>query len=76
MTTNGVTPNVFTDWYGNNPLWLTSDGLHKVRTKALTDAILNANADGMRLDDYPIGALATKSTLGKGSEFVLSLPRA
>jgi L,D-transpeptidase YcbB len=44
--------------YGNNPLWLTSDGLHKVRTKALTDAILAANVDGMRLDDYPIGALA------------------
>src|SRR2546423_568933 len=44
--------------YGNNPLWLTSDGLHKTRTKALTDAILAANADGLRLDDYPIGALA------------------
>jgi murein L,D-transpeptidase YcbB/YkuD len=44
--------------YGNNPLWLTSDGLHKIRAKALTDAILAANADGMRLDDYPIGALA------------------
>ncbi len=44
--------------YGNNPLWLTSDGLHKTRTKALTNAILGANADGMRLDDYPIGALA------------------
>jgi murein L,D-transpeptidase YcbB/YkuD len=45
--------------YGNNPLWLTSNGLHKTRTKALTDAILGANADGMRLDDYPIGALAS-----------------
>ena len=44
--------------YGNNPLWLTRDGLHKIRTKAVTDAILAANADGMRLDDYPIGALA------------------
>jgi murein L,D-transpeptidase YcbB/YkuD len=44
--------------YGNNPLWLTSAGLHKVRTKAVTDAILAANTDGMRLDDYPIGALA------------------
>ena len=44
--------------YGNNPLWLSSDGLHKTRTKALTDAILDANADGMRMDDYPIGALA------------------
>ncbi|MEA2766387.1 MAG: L,D-transpeptidase YcbB [Gemmatimonadaceae bacterium] len=44
--------------YGNNPLWLTRDGLHNVRTKAVTDAILAANTDGMRLDDYPIGALA------------------
>ena len=44
--------------YGNNPLWLTSNGLHETRTKAITTAILAANADGMRLDDYPIGALA------------------
>ncbi len=44
--------------YGNNPLWLTSNGLHETRTKALTNAILAANADGMRLDDYPIGTLA------------------
>lgn len=44
--------------YGNNPLWLTSDGLHATRTKALTDALLAANADGMRMGDYPIGPLA------------------
>ena len=44
--------------YGNNPLWLSSDGLHKTRTKALTDALLAANADGMRMSDYPIGPLA------------------
>jgi L,D-transpeptidase YcbB len=44
--------------YGSNPLWLTGNGLHETRTKALTNAILAANADGMRLDDYPIGALA------------------
>src|SRR3982751_445493 len=44
--------------YGDNPLWLSSDGLHKTRTKALTSAILAANGDGMRMDDYPIGALA------------------
>ncbi len=44
--------------YGRNPLWLTSDGLHETRTKALTSAVLAANTDGMRLDDYPIGALA------------------
>jgi murein L,D-transpeptidase YcbB/YkuD len=44
--------------YGSNPLWLTSEGLHENRTKALTNAILAANLDGMRLDDYPVGALA------------------
>jgi L,D-transpeptidase YcbB len=44
--------------YGRNPLWLTSNGLHETRTKAITNAILAANADGMRLDDYPVGALA------------------
>ena len=44
--------------YGNNPLWLTSDGLHEKRTKALTNALLAANADGMRMEDYPIGPLA------------------
>ena len=44
--------------YGNNPLWLSSTGLHERRTKALTNAILAANTDGMRLDDYPVGALA------------------
>ena len=44
--------------YGDNPLWLSPDGLHKTRTKALTDAILAANTDGMKMDDYPIGALA------------------
>ena len=44
--------------YGQNPLWLSPDGLHKTRTKALMDAILAANADGMRMDDYPIGPLA------------------
>jgi len=44
--------------YGSNPIWLTSTGLHERRTKALTNAILAANTDGMRLDDYPVGALA------------------
>src|SRR5712675_1888182 len=44
--------------YGSNPLWLTSNGLHETRTKALTNAVLAANTDGMRLDNYPVGALA------------------
>ncbi|CAN5178466.1 L,D-transpeptidase family protein [soil metagenome] len=44
--------------YGGNPLWLTSKGLHEQRTRALTDAVFNAHADALRLDDYPIGRLA------------------
>lgn len=44
--------------YGNNPLWLTDDGLHEARTTSLTKALLNAEGEGMRMDVYPIGALA------------------
>src|SRR5688500_19551287 len=54
--------------YGNNPLWLSDDGLHEARTKALTDALLAANADGMRMADYPIGPLATAIAAVKQSE--------
>jgi len=45
--------------YGNNPLWLAPDGLHTERAFALTNALLNADTDGMRIDAYPIGELAT-----------------
>src|SRR5256714_2998359 len=44
--------------YGDNPLWLSPDGLHEPGTKRLTDAILAANTDGLKMDDYPLGALA------------------
>ncbi len=44
--------------YGSKPLWLTSKGLHEGRTRALTDAILAAHSDALRIDDYPIGRLA------------------
>lgn len=44
--------------YGGDPLWLTSRGLHAKRTKTLTNALLNAENDGMRMDVYPIGELA------------------
>ncbi len=44
--------------YGNNPLWLTDDGLHDKRTTSLTKALLDAEGEGMRMDAYPIGALA------------------
>lgn len=45
--------------YGDNPLWLAPDGLHTQRAFALTNALLNADTDGMRLDAYPIGELAS-----------------
>lgn len=44
--------------YGNNPLWLTDDGLHDNRTTSLTKALINAEGEGMRMDVYPIGELA------------------
>ena len=44
--------------YGDSPLWLAPDGLHSARAFALANAVLQAEQDGMRLDAYPIGALA------------------
>ncbi len=44
--------------YGGNALWLTSTGLHKTRPLALMNAILNAENDALRIDNYPIGELA------------------
>jgi murein L,D-transpeptidase YcbB/YkuD len=44
--------------FGETPLWLTSDGLEKDRASALTSAVLNANADALKLDEYPITELA------------------
>ena len=44
--------------FGETPLWLTKDGLEKDRAGALTDAVLNANADALKLDEYPITELA------------------
>lgn len=54
--------------YGNNPLWLTSRGLHEQRTKALTNALLDAESDGMRMDAYPIGELAQSIAAVKESD--------
>lgn len=44
--------------FGETPLWFTESGLAKDRAGALTDAILNAHADALKLDDYPIAELA------------------
>lgn len=53
--------------YGTKPLWLTAGGLHEKRTRALTDAILAAHTDAMRIDDYPIGRLAAALAAVKGT---------
>lgn len=44
--------------YGNQPLWLSPDGLHEDRAYALANSILQAEQDGMRMDAYPIGNIA------------------
>jgi murein L,D-transpeptidase YcbB/YkuD len=45
--------------YGNKPLWLAPDGLHKERAFALTNAVLAAENDGLRSNAYPIAELAS-----------------
>ena len=44
--------------YGNQPLWLSPDGLHEDRAYALANSILQAEQDGMRMDAYPVGNIA------------------
>jgi len=44
--------------FGQTPLWLVDDGLAKDRAGALTNAVLHASEDGLKIDDYPIAALA------------------
>ena len=44
--------------FGQTPLWLVKDGLENDRAGALTSAVLNANADALKLDEYPIAELA------------------
>ena len=45
--------------YGNVPLWLEPDGFHQARSKALLSAVLDANTDALRLDEYPLDELIT-----------------
>jgi murein L,D-transpeptidase YcbB/YkuD len=42
------------DQYGGYPIWLDGDGLRERRTKTLMTALLNADADALALDDYPL----------------------
>ena len=54
--------------YGGNALWLAPDGLHSDRAYALANAVLQAEQDGMRMDDYPIAAIAqAMAPIGNGA---------
>jgi murein L,D-transpeptidase YcbB/YkuD len=44
--------------YQQSPLWLAPDGLDKERAGDLVRAVLNANADAIAIDDYPIAEVA------------------
>jgi murein L,D-transpeptidase YcbB/YkuD len=48
--------------FGDNLLWLSSDGLHSDRAFALANAVLQVEQDGMRMDAYPVGPLARSMT--------------
>jgi len=43
--------------YDGHPLWLDNDGLRERRTKTLMTALLNADADALALDAYPLDEL-------------------
>ena len=44
--------------FGQTPLWLTSSGLDEARVRALGNALIDANKDGLRLDAYPLAEIA------------------
>jgi len=55
--------------YAGNPIWLDGDGLRERRTKTLMTALLNADADALALDAYPLDELhRLLSTLLKAKE--------
>lgn len=49
---------VLYDAYDGAALWMDSKGAVETRTTALIRALSDAHTDGLRLDEYPIGALA------------------
>jgi len=44
--------------FKQSPLWFEKGGLDKDRVEALTNALLNATSDGLRIDDYPLSEVA------------------
>ena len=54
--------------FQQSPLWFEKGGLDKDRVEALTDALLNATNDGLRIDDYPISELARAVAIVRDSD--------
>lgn len=46
------------DAYGSTPLWMESNGPIEARTTALLRALTEAHTDGLRIEEYPVAALA------------------
>jgi len=44
--------------FGQAPLWLQKDGFDRTRVEPLTKALVDAHADGLRLDAYPLADIA------------------
>ena len=44
--------------FQQSPLWFEKGGLDKDRVEALTNALLGATDDGLRIDDYPLSEVA------------------
>ncbi len=44
--------------FSGNPLWLTTNGLHKLRSVALMNAVLISENEALRIDTYPVADLA------------------
>jgi murein L,D-transpeptidase YcbB/YkuD len=44
--------------FQQSPIWFEKGGLDKDRVEALTNALLNATSDGLRIDDYPMSEVA------------------
>ena len=44
--------------FQQSPLWFEKGGLDKDRVEALTNALLNATTDGLRVEDYPMSEVA------------------
>ncbi|MEO8561796.1 MAG: L,D-transpeptidase family protein [bacterium] len=54
--------------FGQTPLWMSEDGLEKDRAGALTNAVLAASDDAVRIDDYPVAELAQAITLVRNTK--------